>query len=469
MLDRAHQALVKLALEPEWEARLEPNSYGFRPGRSAHDAIQAIFGAICKKDKYVLDADIQGCFDNIAHRPLLDKLHTYPAMRRTIKGWLKAGVLNSGTWEPTERGSPQGGVVSPLLALIALHGLETAITSAFLVRDQPQVVVYADDFVVLHPTRAGVEKAQRIAEGWLGGMGLHLKASKTRIGHTLHALDGRAGFDFLGFSIRHYPTGKTRLGRDGRAPRPYKMLIRPSAEAVKRHHQALRAVIRAHKAASQLTLLVALNPVIRGWTLYYRAVVAKRIFASCDYRLMASLVHWAGRRHGHKSAGWVFGKYWRRSARGRLEFSTPDGLHLVHHADMPIRRHVKVRGTASPYDGNLVYWAQRLRDHPLTTGRMAILLKRQRGVCAGCGLLLTDRDSIEVDHVVPRSRGGSHDLTNMQALHRHCHDRKSATDGSLAHRRQSGIHDKDRVTEEPDDANVSRPVLKTSSSREGAA
>ncbi len=469
MLDRAHQALVKLALEPEWEARLEPNSYGFRPGRSAHDAIQAIFGATCKKDKYVLDADIQGCFDNIAHRPLLDKLHTYPAMRRTIKGWLKAGVLNSGTWEPTERGSPQGGVVSPLLALIALYGLETAITSAFLVRDQPQVVVYADDFVVLHPTRAGVEKAQRIAEEWLGGMGLHLKASKTRIGHTLHVLDGRAGFDFLGFSIRHYPTGKTRLGRDGRAPRPYKMLIRPSKEAVKRHHQALRAVIRAHKATSQLTLLVALNPVIRGWTLYYRSVVAKRIFASCDYRLMASLVHWAGRRHGHKSAGWVFGKYWRRSARGRLEFSTPDGLRLVHHADMPIRRHVKVRGTASPYDGNLVYWAQRLRDHPLTTGRMAILLKRQRGVCAGCGLLLTDRDSIEVDHVVPRSRGGRHDLTNMQALHRHCHDRKSATDGSLAHRRQSGVHDKDRVTEEPDDANVSRPVLKTSRSREGAA
>jgi len=228
-------------------------------------------------------------------------------------------------------------------------------------------------------------------------------------------------------------------------------------------------VVRAHKAASQTALLVALNPVIRGWTLYDRAVVAKRIFASCDYHLRATLVHGAGRRHGHKSAGWVCGTYWRRSARGRLEFSTPDGLHLVHHADMPIRRHVKVRGTASPYDGNLVYWAQRLRDHPLTTGRMAILLKRQQGVCAGCGLLLTDRDSSEVDHIVPRSRGGRHDLTNMQALHRHCHDRKSATDGSLAHRRQSGIHDKDRVTEEPDEVNASCPVLKTSRSREGAA
>ncbi len=181
-------------------------------------------------------------------------------MRRTIKGWLKAGVLTQGTWgtqsswEPTERGSPQGGVVSPLLALIALHGLETAITSAFVQRDRPQVVVYADDFVVLHPTRAGVERAQQIAEEWLSDLGLHLKASKTRIGHTLHALDEKecAGFDFLGFSVRHYPTAKTRLtqtGSEWRRQHPYKMLIKPSAQAVKRHHQALREVVRAHKAA----------------------------------------------------------------------------------------------------------------------------------------------------------------------------------------------------------------------------
>jgi RNA-directed DNA polymerase len=481
MLDRAHQALVKLALEPEWEAKLEPNSYGFRPGRSAHDAIQAIFTATCLRDKYVLDADIQGCFDNIAHRPLLDKLNTYPAMRRTIKGWLRAGVLNQGTWEPTERGSPQGGVVSPLLALIALHGLETAITSAFSQRDLPQVIVYADDFVVLHPTRAGVEKAQQIAEEWLGGMGLHLKASKTRIGHTLHALDdgGRAGFNFLGFSVRHFPIGKTRLGQtertgsEWRRQHPYKMLIKPSAEAIKRHHQALRKVVRAHKAAPQKALLVKLNPVIRGWAMYYRSVVSKRIFASCDYRLMATLMHWAGRRHGHKSPGWVFRKYWHRNnkARGRLEFSTPDGLRLVHHADMPIQRHVKVRGTASPYDGNLVYWAQRLRNHPLTSSRVALLLKRQEGRCARCGLLFTDRDRdcIEVDHVIPRSRGGAHDPTNMQALHGHCHDEKTAEDRSQSKRQQSGIVDKNRVIEEPDESNGSCPVLKTSRSREGAA
>jgi len=469
MLDRAHQALVKLALEPEWEARFEPNTYGFRPGRSVHDAIGALFQMLCFKDKYVLDADIQGCFDNIAHSPLLAKLATYPKMRQTIKGWLKAGVLADGTWQSTERGSPQGGVVSPLLALVALYGLETAITTAFRTDDRPHVVVYADDFVVLHPTRARVERAQQIAEAWLSGIGLQLKASKTRIGHTLHAVDGRVGFDFLGFSIRHYPTGKTRPRRDGRQPRSYKLLIKPSTEAVKRHHQALRAVVRDHKAASQTALLIALNPVIRGWAAYYRTVVSKEVFASCDYRLMSTLKHWMGRRHGHKGAQWVFNKYCRRGATGRLEFSTPAGLRLVHHADTPIQRHVKVRGTASPFNADLVYWSQRLRQHPLTVGRVAILLKRQQGRCAWCGLLFVDRVAIEVDHVCPRIFNGSTDLTNLQLLHRHCHDQKSVLDGSATRRHRDGLHAKNRATEEPNAAKVARSVLQTSRTREGAA
>jgi len=152
-----------------------------------------------------------------------------------------------------------------------------------------------------------------------------------------------------------------------------------------------------------------------------------------------------------------------------LAFSTPTGLSLVRHAATPIRRHVKVRGAASPYDGNLVYWTQRLRDHPLTTSQIAILRKRQGGAGARCGLLFADRDIIAVDHVIPRSCGGSHDVDMMQALHRHCHDRTSADEGSLTRRWQHGIVDKDHTTEEPDDANVSRPVLKTSHSREGGA
>ncbi len=415
MLDRALQALAKLALEPEWEARFESNSYGFRLARSAHDAIAAIFDATCKKDKYVLDADIEGCFDNIAHEPLLSKLGTFPLLRRLIKGWLTAGVMDEGAVQDTFRGSPQGGVISPLLALVALHGLETTITSAFGSRDRPQVVTYADDFVVLHPTRAGVEKAQRIAEEWLSGIGLRLKTSKTRIAHTRLALDGLAGFGFLGFHVRRFVTGEYRHGIGGHMQPVHKTLIKPSKESVKRHHRAMRDIIRQRKTVPHEALIRDLNPVIRGWSMYYRTVVSKKVFASCDYRLFSTLMHWAGRRHPKKTAGWVFAKYWRRGESGRLEFAVPDGPRLAVHADIPIRRHVKVRGNASPYDGNLVYWADRLRTHPMTMSRTAILLRRQKGRCAYCHLLFTEADAIAVKQFSPPRWQGLTDLASMRA------------------------------------------------------
>ena len=194
MRDRAVQTLVRLALEPEWEARFEPNSYGFRPGRACHDAIEAIFNGLSKKPKYVLDADIAACFDRIHQTALLDKLRTSPTLRRVIRGWLKAGVMDGPELFPTDEGTPQGGAISPLLANVALHGLEMAVRTAFPKWTytpyrqpwQPQVIRYADDFVVLHPDLTIIERAQQIASDWLAGMGLELKPSKTRITHTLH-------------------------------------------------------------------------------------------------------------------------------------------------------------------------------------------------------------------------------------------------------------------------------------------
>ena len=162
MFDRACQALAKQALEPEWESKFEANSYGFRPGRSQHDAIGAIFDEIKQKSKYVLDADIKGCFDHLAHQALLDKLATYPAMRRTVKGWLKAGVMEGMEVSPTEEGAPQGGVLSPLLANVALYGMEEAVHQAFKVKEgKPSLIRFADDFVVLHPERRGSREGQR--------------------------------------------------------------------------------------------------------------------------------------------------------------------------------------------------------------------------------------------------------------------------------------------------------------------
>ena len=243
MEDRARQMLIKLALESEWEAHFEPNSYGFRPGRSAHDAIEAIFSSIKQKAKYVLDADIAKCFDHISHEALLQKLATFPAMRRVIKSWLKAGVMEGLELTPTQEGTPQGGVVSPVLANVALHGLETIVVQRLTRRVgttfrkvSPTVVRYADDFVVLDEDLTGIQQAQEIITEWLTDMGLEVKPSKTKQSHTLAEHEGNVGFHFLGFEIRQYPVGKTHTGRNTRGKQlGFKTIIKPTKEAVQRH------------------------------------------------------------------------------------------------------------------------------------------------------------------------------------------------------------------------------------------
>lgn len=203
--NRAQQALAKLALAPEWEARFEPNSYGFRPGRSTHDAIEAIVKAVCHKPKYVLDTDIAKCFDKIDHSALRAKLQTFPSMRRAVRAWLKAGVMDDGELFPTLEGSPQGGVISPLLANTVLHGLETAVAEA---HPNASVIRYADDLVVLHADLEAVEAAQHTVSEWLATMGLELKPSKTRITHTLNPHNGNVGFD----SRPYHPQSKKGKG-----------------------------------------------------------------------------------------------------------------------------------------------------------------------------------------------------------------------------------------------------------------
>ena len=434
--DRAAQTLVRLALEPEWEARFEPNSFGFRPGRSAHDAIEMLFTAISKKPKYVLDADIAACFDRIDHPALLAKLATSPTLRRAIRGWLKAGVLDGAELFPTEAGTPQGGPLSPLLANIALHGLETALRTAFP-RDrytagrvdwgwQPLVVRYADDFVVLHEDRAVLEQARQLAARWLASVGLELKPAKTRIGHTLLPIEGQTGFDFLGFEVRQYPVG---YHRSGKLRLGFKTHIKPSRASQQRHYAALAELVRRHRTATQRQLIRALNPVIRGWAAYYAGAVAQAVFNHLDHRLFRRLFRWGRRRHPEKSTAWVVRRYWHTRGANRWVFGEPEGVRLASHASTPIRRHVLVRRDASPYDGNWRYWASRLGRHPeLPTGK-ATLLKRQRGRCAWCGRYFTELgDLLESDHRTPRSRGGPDAIDNRQLLHAHCHADKTAAD-----------------------------------------
>jgi RNA-directed DNA polymerase len=309
MANRAGQALVTAALEPEWEARFEPNSYGFRPGRSCQDAIDAIFASIAGQAKYVLDADIAHCFDRLSHSAILTTVHTSPSIRRQLKAWLKAGVVENGELFPTPVGTIQGGNVSPLLINIALHGLETLIGTRFRRNgctgfNPPRVIRYADDIVILHRDEPIVRQCQELVSTWLSDRGLELKPSKTRITHTLTVPEGTPGFAFLGFAIRHYSMGKTRSAKDTRGRLlGYKTRIVPSSEAIQHHVQQLRLIIKGHRHTSQEALIRLLNPVILGWARYYAWVGSARIFQSLDNRLYEMLRAWATYRHPNKGKG----------------------------------------------------------------------------------------------------------------------------------------------------------------------
>ncbi|QDZ41184.1 group II intron reverse transcriptase/maturase [Euhalothece natronophila Z-M001] len=454
MYDRALQALVKLALEPEWEAVFEPNSYGFRPGRSAHDAITAIFLAIKQRPKYVLDADISKCFDRIDHERLLDKLNTFPKFRRQIRAWLKAGVMEGKKFSATSKGTPQGGVISPLLANIALHGMENEIKSVARGFDMRRknggqvswqtkvgsvsVIRYADDFVVLHKDLAAVQRCKEVLEKWLGDMGLELKPSKTRIAHTLEThKNEEAGFDFLGFNICQKRVGKYNTGRVNGQLLGFKTLVTPSKDSQKKHYQRMCEVIEKHKGSPQRALIAELNPIIRGWCNYFKiGKGCSRVFNRLDYLMYWRLLRWGVKRHQNKGKKFVQGKYFRRVGGSNWRFATPKKkgsnqyVLFKHSSTEIVEKYVKVKGQCSPYDGDVVYWSTRLGAHPEMPKRTASLLKKQKGKCNYCGLAFRDGDVWEVDHVIPRSKGGKDDYENLQLLHRHCHDEKTTMDGS---------------------------------------
>lgn len=443
MTDRALQALVKLALEPEWEAKFEPNSYGFRPGRSAHDAIAAIFSCVNRKAKYVLDADIAKCFDRINHEALLEKLNTFPTMRRQIKCWLKSGVMDGKSLFSTNEGTPQGGVISPLLANIALHGMEQRISQEFpkkaiwkngksTTANAAHLIRYADDFVVIHEEIEVVQKCQGIIAEWLQHLGLELKPSKTKLTHTLNEYEGNVGFNFLGFTIRQFPTGKHQSSKNTKGETlGFKTLIKPSQESIKRHTEKLRKTIKFHKTSKQLDLIEELNPVIRGWSNYFSTVVSTDTYSKLDNWLYHILKRWGDRRHPQKNRHWVVNKYWLVDKGGGWRFASQvqeTVRKLSNHSETTIERHIKVQNNRSPYDGDWVYWSARMGKHPEVNQRTSKLLKRQKGKCPECQLYFKEGDILEIDHIIPRSQGGKDRYENLQLLHRHCHDTKTARD-----------------------------------------
>jgi RNA-directed DNA polymerase len=418
IIDRCMQAKVNDALEPYWEAHFEATSYGFRPGRGCHDAIEKIFLFSCpdRRKKWVVDADIKGAFDNIDHEYLLQTIGEFPA-RELIKQWLKAGYMEGGVFHDTEAGSPQGGVVSPLLANIALHGMEEAlgvVRKQGIIRSNRAVVRYADDFVVFCESREDAEQVIVTLTEWLKKRGLTLSAEKTRIVHLTE------GFDFLGFNIRQYKAPMTT--RSG-----YKLLIKPSKQSVHKVREKLRNEWRSMRGANVGAGLRRLNPIIRGWANYFRTVVAKRTFSKLDEWMFHRAVRYARYSHPAKSWKWTSKRYWGKLNSRRNDHwvfgDKPTGAYMLKFSWFPIERHVLVRGTASPDDPTLQeYWAKRqkakARNLPLKEGRLA---KDQNYVCRRCGMTLFNGEELHTHHLEPRNKGGTDVRENTTLVHLYCH------------------------------------------------
>ena len=428
IMDRAKQALCKLVIEPEWEARFEENSYGFRPGRSCHDAIEAIHINLTsrrdagqkKHHKYILDADITGCFDQINHEYLTKKLDTLPEIKTQVNAWLKAGIMedlhsfsggemvppntigtpqglcsysegSSAPWgvaaQPScpyssaPKGCPRGLrsniVISPLLANVALHGMENhmkewicskpSFNKANSKRAKQQslaIIRYADDFILIHKNRGIIEEAKEEIAQWLkDGPQLELSETKTSIKNS------NEGFNFLGFSC-------ITIRRGNRS----RLKIYPSKDSQKRLNLKVRSIIQKNKAASSYNLILLLRPLIIGWSNYFKYSECSYIFNKQSNLTFQKLRAWCFRRDKRNSRSTVKEKYFpsgksyyfdgtyhknnwvltgqRKDKNGILKENYLPDISWV-----KSKKWVKIKGDASPYDGNNVYWGQRTKKY----------------------------------------------------------------------------------------------------------
>lgn len=417
--DRVLQTIVKNSLEPEWEALFEPNSYGFRNGRGCHDAIAQCFLKLKHgRDTWVLDADIKGFFDNVNHHTILNLVGSHPA-RNTIKDWLNAGYVYGRTFNPTNTGTPQGGVISPLLANIGLHGLEELVNSIKLPKDkwynQPKlgIIRYADDFIVTAKSKETLENTLMVIKQWLENRGLKISQEKTRIVHI------NEGFNFLGFNLRHY-NGK--------------LLIKPQKEKVLKFCKELGKTIKSCGSWSQANLITKLNPKLRGFANYYRGVVSSNTFDYINYRVWKYLWKWARRRHPMKSITWIKNRYfprhknreWAFMCLGKDSRGSQKQFALFDVSTTPIIRHIKVKGNNSPDDPNLTeYWNKRAtkqgKQFWSKGSKYEQIAKEQNYKCPLCSQFLFNGEEIEIHHLIPVKEGGSNNIDNLTHLHKACH------------------------------------------------
>lgn len=411
MYDRAMQALYALALDPVSEVTADTKSFGFRKGRSCQDACEYIFAALSRKvsAEWVLEGDIKGCFDHISHEWLIENI---PMDKSVLKQFLKAGFVFENELFPTDDGTPQGGVISPILANMALDGMQERLVNHFdlsakgeisaFVHNKSKVnlVRYADDFIVTAATKEIAEEAKELIRNFLKTRGLELSEEKTTITHI------NDGFDMLGWTFRKFKG---------------KLIVKPSKKSIKNFVASLsETILKRGKAWKQEVLIEKLNQQIRGWTNYHQSVCASEAFAHIDYILYELLWRWAKRRHPHKGRWWVSLNYWHRRGNRNWVFSTED-KELLRVDHISIVRHTKVRVNANPYF-DTQYFLDRKFEHGMKrlSGRFKLIWKNQNGCCYHCGMPMEISDDREIFFKVAKSTGGKDEVPNMAYVHKHC-------------------------------------------------
>jgi RNA-directed DNA polymerase len=423
MIDRAMQALHLLTLEPVAESIADKNSYGFRPERSPADAIGQCRISLSRRTsaKWILRADIRSCFDEISHRFLEA---TIPMDKEMLRKWLKAGYLDRGSYYPTEAGIAQGSPCSPVILNLTLDGLEKTLADHFKKKEvrktypkaKVHAVRFADDIAITGSSKEILtEEVKPVLKRFLAERGLELSEEKTT---TFHIQDG---FDFLGQNLRKYKG---------------KFITKPAKKNVQSFLTKVRKLIKMHQQSSQADLITALNPVIRGWANYHRHICAKETFSSVDNRIWLRLWRWAKRRHPTKSSSWVRDRYFHCVGSESWVFGTYRDdptcktgkrfLRLSKASKTPIKRHIKIKGDANPYDPRWETYfearlARKMTDALKGRQRLLALWSRQSGKCLVCQQSITQQTSWNLHHLVEKARGGTDTLPNLTLLHPTCH------------------------------------------------
>lgn len=432
MANRIAQDIIRMSIEPIAESHFQDNSYGFRPKRSCHDAIEHLFQKLKRKGcpQWIIEGDISGCFDNISHEQITKTMLNWHIPKKivdNVRKMLKANLFFNGKLLDVETGTPQGGILSPMLANIALTALDDYCEKyAKRTKEGKQkgryripnpIVRYADDFVIVCKTKEEAEtRKDEIGKFLLNTIGLTLSPEKTTITNLSE------GFNFLGFNIRKYTEKNPR----SKYHEIGKLLIKPQKEKVLKFLGKVQAVLNKNKTAKVDSIIHLLNPMLRGFALYYRFAVSKEIFVTIDKRVWEMLWRWAKRRHPNKTLSWIRKRYFIKKGQTWI-FTDKEKLQILNIAPIPIVRFTIIKKGMRVYGSDeqtSEYWKQRAFANALSnvySVKVEKLMSKQKGKCAGCGQLIENVADTHVHHMRPRSEKGTDEPNNLKLLHQSCH------------------------------------------------